>query len=185
MFQDLHSQRENGVSKMITISIRCHLYKDVHNNEKDAFISKYLLIVSINKMASHRVVKFFESHDWSGHSLGNNQEKYLDRNIIALNLPGAYDLNGWVDANPKKSNPTFYWLEPHVMEQANCLIKELYIVSVTQLKRDGSIYPVILEATYSTEMYHRSVGTHIGHKNKYTKAVQMWPKIQNQGFQQS
>ena len=32
VFQDLHSQRENGVSIMITRSIRSNLSKDVHNN---------------------------------------------------------------------------------------------------------------------------------------------------------
>ena len=45
------------------------------------------------------------------------------------------------------------------------LIKELYIVSVPQLKRVGSILPVLLSETDSLVMYHHSVGTHLGHEN--------------------
>ena len=53
-------------------------------------------------MASHQGVNFFEIHDISYYSLGNNQESYLDQNILALNLSGAHDLNGWVDTTTKK-----------------------------------------------------------------------------------
>ena len=56
------------------------------------------------------------------------------------------------------------------MEQAHFLIKELYIVSVPQFNRYGSLYPALLAATASLIIYYRSVGNHIGHKNYiYTK----------------
>ena len=77
LFQDLHSQRDNGVSNIIIKAIRLHLSNDVHKNKNDSFSSKYLYIVSITKMAAHRGVDFFESHDHSGHSLGTNQERKI------------------------------------------------------------------------------------------------------------
>ena len=56
------------------------------------------------------------------------------------------------------------------MEQAHCLINELYILSVPQFKRYDSLYPLLLSDTASMIIYHRSVGTHIGHENYvYTK----------------
>ena len=81
-------------------------------------------------MAAHRGVDLFEIHYRSGHSLGTNQESYLDKNILILALPGVYALNGWVDATPKRLYPTFHFLGPHVTEQAHCQIKDLYILYV-------------------------------------------------------
>ena len=95
-------------------------------------------------MADRWGVNFFESHACSGNSLDTNQEGYLDRNIFALNLTGAYSLNGWVDATPNKLQLNFHCLGPHEMEQAHCLIKEFCIVYVPQFKRYGSLYPVLL-----------------------------------------
>ena len=64
----------------------------------------------------------------------------------------------------------FHCLGPHITEQAHCLIKELYIVSILKFKRDVSLYPVILAETDSLVMYYRSVGIHLGHDNYiYTK----------------
>ena len=102
LFQDINSQRDNGFSTMTTRAIRRHLSKDAHKNEKDEFSSKYLRIAHITEMVAHRGVDFFERHTRSGHSLGTNQERYLDQNIFALTLLGAYALNGWVDATSKK-----------------------------------------------------------------------------------
>ena len=107
---------------MITKDIIRHLTKDVSNNDKDIFISKSIHIASITKMAAHQGVELFESHYRSGHSLGTNQESYLDQNILILDLPGVYALNGWVDATPNKLYPFFHCLGHHVMEQAHCLI---------------------------------------------------------------
>ena len=115
---------------MITRDIRLHLYKDVPKNEKDEFSSKHLRIEPITKMEAHRGVNFFGIHACVGHSLGTNQERHMEKNIIALTLKGAYALNGWVDATPNKLHPTFHLLGPHLMEQSNFLIKKLYIVSV-------------------------------------------------------
>ena len=50
-------------------------------------------------MAACLGVDFFDSYVCSDHSLGTNQESYLDRNIPALTLEGAYDLNVWLYAN--------------------------------------------------------------------------------------
>ena len=47
-------------------------------------------------MSAYRGVDFFGGHDCSGHSLGNNQERYLDQNILAMPLPSEYALNGWL-----------------------------------------------------------------------------------------
>ena len=121
-------------------------------------------------MAAHRGANFFEIHDCSGYSLGTNKERYFDINILALTLKCGYALNGWVYATPKKAYPTFHCLGPHGMEQAHCLIKELYIVSVPQFKQDSSLYPILLEEISSMVMYHHYVGTHIDHKEYvYTK----------------
>ena len=60
---------------MITWAIRLHLSKDVPNNEKDTFSSKSLRIASITEMTAHQGVDSFESHDYSGQSLGTNQER--------------------------------------------------------------------------------------------------------------
>ena len=79
-FQDLHSQRDNGFSTMITRAIRFHLYKYLPKNEKDEFSLKYLRIASVTKMAAHRGVIFSGIHDTSGHSIGTNQERYLKKN---------------------------------------------------------------------------------------------------------
>ena len=95
-------------------------------------------------MADHRGIKFLEIHARSGHSMGTNQESYLDQNILTLTLSGAYTLNGWVYVTPNKSRPTFDCLGPHVMERYHWLIKDLYIVPVTHFKQDGSIYPFLL-----------------------------------------
>ena len=62
VFQDLKSQRYNGASTMITIPIRLHHSKDIPNNEKDTFKSKYLRISPIIEMAAHQNVYFFDSH---------------------------------------------------------------------------------------------------------------------------
>ena len=45
-------------------------------------------------MAAHQGVEFFDSHARSDHSLGTIKESYLDKNILALTLPGTYALNG-------------------------------------------------------------------------------------------
>ena len=164
---------------------RLHLSKDAHKNEKDVLRSKSFHIASITEMADHRGVDFFDPHACSGHSLGTNQERYLDQNIRALTLSGAYALNGWVDATPKKLYPPFHRFGPHMTEKYHFLIKELYIVSVPKFKRDGSLYPVLLSETASLVIYHHCVGTHLGHKNYvYTKLCKS-AKNQNQGFQQS
>ena len=64
------------------------------------------------------------------------------------------------------------------------MIKELYIVSLPQFKRDGSLYPVLLAATKNLLMYHYSVGIDLGHENYVnTKMCKSVEKIQNQGFQ--
>ena len=94
VFQDLTYQRDNGASKMITRPIRRHLPKAVPKNEKDAFILKYLHISPIIEMVAHWDVYFFHSHALSGHSIGTNQERYLDQYILVLTLPGVYSLNG-------------------------------------------------------------------------------------------
>ena len=65
-------------------------------------------------MTAHWGVNFLESHARSGHSLGNNQERYLDLNILVFTFTVTYAFNGWVDATPKKSYPTFHCLGPHV-----------------------------------------------------------------------
>ena len=90
LLQDLHSQRENGFSTMITIAIIHHLPKYATKNENDAFRSKYFYIAYITKMTAHQGVELFESHYRSGHSLGTNQERYLDQDILALTSPDAY-----------------------------------------------------------------------------------------------
>ena len=71
---------------MTTKSIRRPLPKDITNNEKGVFGPKYLCIASITKMADHRGVYFFESHASSDHSLGTNQERYLEQKVLALTL---------------------------------------------------------------------------------------------------
>ena len=130
VLQDLRSQRDSVVSKLTTNAIIRHLSKDIHKNEKYVFSSKSLRIVSITKMASHQGVDFFESHTCSGQSLDTNQERLLDQNILTLTLPGAYTLNGWVDATLNKSYPRFHCLGPHVTEQSHFLVKRMYIVYV-------------------------------------------------------
>ena len=108
LFQYLYSHRENGVYKMITRAIRHHLSKDTAKNEKDEFSSKSIHIAPITNMVDHRGVYFFDIHAKSGHSIGTNQERYLDRNNLAMNLAGEYALHGWVDETPKKSYQTFH-----------------------------------------------------------------------------
>ena len=73
VFQDLQSQRYNGVSTIITIDIRHQLSKEVPKNEKYVFILESLHIASVTEMVAHRGVNFFESHACSCHSLGTNQ----------------------------------------------------------------------------------------------------------------
>ena len=123
VFQYLHSQRDNVFSTTITRSIMHHLSKDVPKNENYVFSSKYLRIASVTKMATHRGVNFFERHDRSGLSLGTNQERCLEQNILAPTLPYVYALNGWEDETPNKLYLTFHCLGPHVTEQANFPIK--------------------------------------------------------------
>ena len=85
-------------------------------------------------MVSHWGVGLFKSHARSDHSIGTNKERYLEQNIPELTFPGAYALNGWVDATTKKYRPKFHCLGPHMTEQAHYLIKEFYIVVVPQFK---------------------------------------------------
>ena len=66
---------------------------------------------------------------------------------------------------PKKLYPRFHYLGPHVMEQYNLLIKELYIVSVPQFNPNGSRQPILLASTESLVIYHCTVGRYIGHDN--------------------
>ena len=162
-FQDLHYKKVNGVSTIITKVIIHNPCKYASKNEKDLFSSKYLHIPSITKMAARQGVDFFDSNACYIHSIGNNQESYLDLNIPALTLPGTYSLNGWADATPEKLDPSFHWLGPHVMEQSHFLIKELYIAPVAHLKRYFSIYPILLAATTSLVMQNISVGTNFVH----------------------
>ena len=75
VFQDMHYQRDNRVSKMITISIRYHPSKHVPKNKKDVYSSKYLHISPITKMAAQRGVDFFESYAQSGQSVGTYKER--------------------------------------------------------------------------------------------------------------
>ena len=75
-----------------------------------------------------------------------------------------------MDAIINKFYPIFHYLGTHVTGQAHHLIKELYIVYVPKFNTYGSIYPVLLESATSMVMYHRAVGTHLGHDNYvYTK----------------
>ena len=69
LFQDLQFQRDYILSKVITKSIRRYLSKEVTNNDKDVFSSKYLSISPITKMAAHQGGDFFESHACSGHRM--------------------------------------------------------------------------------------------------------------------
>ena len=78
MFQYIHSQSDNGVSTMITKAIRFQFSKDVSKNQKSLFNSKSFCIVSIIKMVANQGIYFFETHAGSVHSLGTNQESYLN-----------------------------------------------------------------------------------------------------------
>ena len=60
-------------------------------------------------------VDFFESNNLLGHTIGSNQEKYAEQNILTLTLSGVYALNGWVYDTPNKSYPRFNFLVPHVI----------------------------------------------------------------------
>ena len=100
---------------MINKYIRSHLSKDVPKNDKDELSSKYLRTSSITKIAAQRGVDFFKIHAPSGQSLITNHEMYLDKSTLTLNFPGAYDLNGWVDATPKKLYPRFHCLGTYVI----------------------------------------------------------------------
>ena len=75
LFQDLHSHRDNVIYTMTNKSIIHHLYKEISNNDKDFFRSKYLCIAPITEMAAHQGVDFLESHDISGNIMGTNQER--------------------------------------------------------------------------------------------------------------
>ena len=108
---------------------------------------------------------FFEGHYLSGHSIGTNQESYLDQNVLVLTFPGVYALNGWLGATPNKLYPRFHCLGPHVMERDSCMIRGFYIVSLPQFKLDGSLNPVFLAASDILVMYHYSPGTYIVHGN--------------------
>ena len=76
MFQDLHSQRDDGVPTMIIISIISQLSKEVLKNKKDVFSSKSLRIASVTKMAANQGVNFFESYVCSGHSLSTKKSTW-------------------------------------------------------------------------------------------------------------
>ena len=53
LFLDLHSQRDSGVSKLITNSIIHDLSKVININKKYVLSSKYIRIASITEMADH------------------------------------------------------------------------------------------------------------------------------------
>ena len=75
-------------------------------------------IESISKMAAQQGVYFLKSHDHSGHSIGTNQESYLEQNILELTLAGVYTYNRFVDATLDRSHPRFHYLVHHTTEQA-------------------------------------------------------------------
>ena len=157
---------------IITRAIRHHLYKYLRKNEKSVFSSKSLCIVSITKIAARRGVDFFKIHARSGHSIGTNQESYLDQNSLALTLPGMYALNGWVDVTSNKAYLMFHCLGLCMTETFHCLIKEFFIVSVPPFNRDDSLYPILLSAIDILVMYHCSVRTRIVYENcVYTSCV--------------
>ena len=62
-------------------------------------------------MVAHQGVNFFKIHSHPGHSVGTNQERYLERNTLAPTFPGTYSLNGWVDATPKHITQRFIALD--------------------------------------------------------------------------
>ena len=107
MFKDLHSQRYNGFSTMITKYTRNHLFKDVKNNEKDTFSSKYLRIASIHQNGGPPGCILFQEPCLIRSQYRHYQEMYLDQNILAPTFQGEYDLNGWVDETPQKTRPKF------------------------------------------------------------------------------
>ena len=74
---------------MITRAIKIHPFKYVPKNENNASSSKSIRITFIIKMADHQGVYSFDIHYLSDHSLGTNQERYLDQNILELTLSGA------------------------------------------------------------------------------------------------
>ena len=81
-----------------------------------------------------------------------------------------------------KCYPIFHYLGTHVTGQAHHLIKELYIVYVPKFNPYGSIYSVLFQSANSMVMYHRAVGTHLGHDNYiYTKLwkIHEKPKIKD------
>ena len=73
-------------------------------------------------MASHQGIDFSEIHARSGHSLGNNQERYLDQNILVLTFIGEYSLNGRLNETPTKLYPRFHFIGSNLTEEAHCLI---------------------------------------------------------------
>ena len=124
----------------------------------------------MTKMVAYRGVEFIENHYQSGKSMGTNQQIHLDRNMLPLNLLGAYALNWWMDTNPDKLYPMFHWFGPHLMEQDHWLISCLNIVYTTQFKPYVSLYHFILASNPHIFIYYRSVKINIvQNKNVHTK----------------
>ena len=91
----LHKLRDKSISKMLTNVIRDNLPESTPPKLKSSFLSKSVQKGGIGELSMHLDISFFESVVQSGHSLGSNQDHYVDWCNFALAYAGGLAISEW------------------------------------------------------------------------------------------
>lgn len=93
--------KSRGASTWLSKAIREYL----PDEEKSKLSAVSLRTGGITEMGVGNL-GFYPSHARSGHTIGTNQEKYLDRDNIESSLAAAKCLAGWTDYNAPVYSPS-------------------------------------------------------------------------------
>ena len=129
LFPKLHKIRDNTIAKNLTNLIRDNLPATTPDKIKRGFTSRSIWKGGISELAMNRDVNQYSANVRSGHSLGTNQELYIDWKSIALSLPGGMALNDWDDVNGRPYPPWLSCLGELSREHVERMIEKLYAIS--------------------------------------------------------
>ena len=154
VFPKLHKLRDKSISKTLTTVIRDNLPTTTPPKLKKSFSSKSVRKGGIGELSMHRDVSFFESCVRSGHSIGSNQDHYVDRCNLAIALPGGLAINEWPDAHGKVQPPRLSCLPSTEVRHALEMVAQLFVITHCDFLPDGVLRPVLVCAFATLLMYY-------------------------------
>lgn len=165
LFPKLHKIRDKTIAKNLTNLIRENLPASTPEKIKRGFTSRSIRKGGISELAMNRDVNQYSANVRSGHSLGTNQESYIDRKSVALSLLGGMALNDWDDVNGRPYPPRLSCLGELSREHIERMIEKLYVISHPYFLPDGPLRPVLRTTFASLLMYYRASERDLGDRH--------------------